>query len=178
MPGSCYRRARSALDVDLAPGEFLGHARPAKRPGWALAEAWGVILPENNKPALAWQAVVVVAIVVGAVTYLAVYAMGKYQSAADAATLLAVVISPLVAIGAAAFGVKLSADAKAATADAKAETASTKGEAAKVADALAGLSAAQAAGAVGAVGSAPGGPPTVAQHQVAPLVDRLREISR
>ena len=135
-------------------------------------------MSETNKPALAWQAVVVVAIVVGAVTYLAVYAMGKYKTAADAATLLAVVISPLVAIGAAAFGVKLSADAKAATADAKAETANTKGEAAKVADELAGLSAAPVAGAGGAVAGAPGGPPTVAQHQVAPLVDRLRQLSR
>lgn len=134
-------------------------------------------MPEESKPALAWQAVVIVAIVVGAVTYLAVYAMGKYKTAADAATLLAVVISPLVAMGAAAFGVKLSADAKAATADAKAVTADTKGEVAKIADQLAGLSALPAAAAVPPVGGG-GGHPVVAQHQVAPIVDRLRLLSR
>jgi len=60
-------------------------------------------------------------VVVAAVTYLAVDAMHKYTTAAGASTMLAVVIGPLVGLDAAAFGIKLSADARVTTARAKQE---------------------------------------------------------
>jgi hypothetical protein len=57
-------------------------------------------------------AVVGLAIAVGIVS-LSIVAMFKYSSAADAATVLAVVVGPLAGLGAAAFGIKLGADANA-----------------------------------------------------------------
>ncbi len=79
--------------------------------------SWGVAEPDNSQP-LRWQ---VVGVIVAAVTYLAVDAMHKYTTAADASPLLAVVIGPLVGMDAAAFGIKLSADAGVTTASATQE---------------------------------------------------------
>ncbi len=79
--------------------------------------SWGVAEPDNSQP-LRWQ---VVGVIVAAVTYMAVDAMHKYTTAADASPLLAVVIGPLVGMDAAAFGIKLSADAGVTTASATQE---------------------------------------------------------
>lgn len=121
-------------------------------------------MPEPDKSAsLGWQGVALVAIVVGAVAFLGWYAMRKYATATDAATVLAVIVGPLVALGAAGFGIKL-------TADAKAETAATKKEAAKAADELEKLGA-------GGPDEGPALKPSVHRHEVQPAIDRLRRLS-
>ncbi len=87
---------------------------------------------ETNSQKLGWTGVVVVLIVVGAVVWLTSKAMSTYPNAKDAAAVLAVVISPLVGVGAATFGIKQSAESKA-------ETKRVKKEAGGLADKLKGL---------------------------------------
>lgn len=71
--------------------------------------------------ALNGAAVAIVTVVVLAYTALTIVAMRTYDDAKDVVAVLGVVVGPLAGIAAAAFGIKLSADAKAEAKDAKAE---------------------------------------------------------
>lgn len=129
-----------------------------------------VTLPNNGKQSLGLQGVAVVVAVVLAVTYLATYAMRKYATAAEAATLLAVIVGPLVGLGAAAFGIKLSADAKAETARTKDETADAAAELSKLTTPPPG------GGDDGGRAVTPA--PALSRQDLDPVIERLRRISR
>jgi hypothetical protein len=80
-----------------------------------------------GKSSPGWPAVLIVLIVASAIASIAIATIHAYQHSKDVAAVLAVVVSPLAGVGAAAFGVKLSADAKA-------ETHRVKTEASNIAD--------------------------------------------
>lgn len=79
---------------------------------------------EPKKNALGWAGVAVVAIVTLGVVFLTVKAIGEYEEAKDVVAVLGAVISPLAGVGAAAFGIKQSADAKSETEKVKSEAGS------------------------------------------------------
>jgi hypothetical protein len=79
---------------------------------------------EPSKNPLGWAGVAVVAIVTLGVVFLTIKAIDRYPEAKDVAAVLAVVISPLAGVGAAAFGIKQSADAKAETKKVKSQAGS------------------------------------------------------
>lgn len=98
----------------------LVRTRAEKAKGGGMAD-------ESGSKSLGWSGVVVVAIVTLAVVLLTLKTIDRYKDAKDVAAVLAVVISPLAGVGAAAFGIKQSAEAKA-------ETKKVKNEAVSVAD--------------------------------------------
>jgi hypothetical protein len=72
-------------------------------------------MADESKATLGWPGVVVVIIVAVVIAWITIKTIDKYSDSKDVAAVLAVVITPLAGVGAAAFGIKLSADAKAET---------------------------------------------------------------
>lgn len=66
-------------------------------------------------------AVAIVALGIAAIVWLTTIVIDKYDTAGDAVSVLSVVIGPLAGVAAAAFGVKLSIDAKKETKEVKDE---------------------------------------------------------
>lgn len=79
---------------------------------------------DNSSRTVGWTGVVVVFIVTLAVVAITSKTIDRYTEANDVAVVLAAVISPLAGLGAAVFGVKLSADSKAEKNEVKAEASS------------------------------------------------------
>lgn len=73
----------------------------------------------KSKTGLGWPGFAVVLIVTVAVVFIALRTMNKYTEAKDVVAVLGAIVSPLAGIGAAAFGIKLSSDAKAETKEVK-----------------------------------------------------------
>lgn len=69
----------------------------------------------EQKPAVGWPNVAVVAIAIVAVVVIVFKAMNEYQDSKDVVAVLTAVLGPLAGIAAAAFGIKQSSDAKAET---------------------------------------------------------------
>jgi len=74
-------------------------------------------MASKPNPSLRWQGVAVVLIATAAVVVIALTAMDKYADPKEVVAVLGAVVSPLIALGAAAFGIKWGADAKAETKD-------------------------------------------------------------
>lgn len=78
-------------------------------------------MADNKPPTSGIAAVAIVGLGIAAIVGLTAIVINKYETAADAVSVLTVVVGPLAGIAAAAFGVKLSADAKNETKDVKQE---------------------------------------------------------